>query len=845
MNPQFFAKSAMGKAWEAQQAQPFGKDNLSQTYTTEPTLLHVLLPVLKSGFLTPKDKGKLCKSSPPIRKLYQEHKRVRHVDWTPLLQSNPNWQTQMQIDDHRVDMRMALLFHYNMDLAAVQRHLGGNHVGAHRDSKAIVAAARDLLDPTLLEDLRRVLEDGAPAKFNTEGTHAEFEAMRAYGNHPSLEQNLPKVMETMNKEDRKDHVLTFPAWLAPFIPHLMLNPNGLVVKLGKNDRLVFDASFMLNPDSRPFNLYIDLANEPDIVFGEAWNKFLAVIYNLRITFPDLEIYLFDDDIASAFRQVKYHPNVISAKGFVIGEYLFIATGLTFGDASSPPNFEPIARARMAVSHELSKGARPVPDFPEYIGQVRFTSPPPPGFQFAKARPDRFNPGVELPTDGSVVPTEYNMHVDDNLYAAAGVDRMKWAMRCSIAGLQAILGDNDPAHRPCQPDLDKFLSHPVSFERRQLGYVTNTRTMTVTIPEDKRTSFLALLRTWGSGSRRSSFTLREAAELLGVFIYLCRVCHWGIFLFQNLHHTMTAALSHNARRLWHSPEFRELLAQRSVFSHHPTDCSRYRFFSRKVSRAIFDCNSKTFLTIAIRQEVDFVIKVLSNPATYWWGSPIAHLIKREHDGEAYQDACPRGAGGFSQDFQFWWTVQWPDLIYQRTLLSPTDPSYISNNLLEYAALLFGLAGTILAWEALPVDARPSHPIVLLWTDNTTARAWTKRISGIKSPLGRSLARILAHLLMFSDLGIESQHIEGIENVVADFLSRLFESHHFSAFTYQHLQTRFPWLRLSHRFLPSNELLALVFTALSRPYVDIPTTRVELGLLRAEPSTSSQNFFGIPK
>jgi hypothetical protein len=100
-------------------------------------------------------------------------------------------------------------------------------------------------------------------------------------------------------------------------------------------------------------------------------------------------------------------------------------------------------------------------------------------------------------------------------------------------------------------------------------------------------------------------------------------------------------------------------------------------------------------------------------------------------------------------------------------------------------------------------------------------------------------------MFSDLGIESQHIEGIENVVADFLSRLFESHHFSAFTYQHLQTRFPWLRLSRRFLPSNELLALVFTALSRPYVDIPTTRVELGLLRAEPSTSSQNFFGIPK
>jgi hypothetical protein len=35
MNPQFFTKSAMGKAWEAQKHQSFGKDNLVQVYTTQ------------------------------------------------------------------------------------------------------------------------------------------------------------------------------------------------------------------------------------------------------------------------------------------------------------------------------------------------------------------------------------------------------------------------------------------------------------------------------------------------------------------------------------------------------------------------------------------------------------------------------------------------------------------------------------------------------------------------------------------------------------------------------------------------------------------------------------------
>jgi hypothetical protein len=317
------------------------------------------------------------------------------------------------------------------------------------------------LAPKLLDELKRILLHGCPAKFNAEGTHLEFLEMLTYGSHPSVTKNLDKVMKTMNKEDRKDHVLTFPAWLARFIPHLMLSPNGFVTKEGKNDRLVYDASFMLHMDSRPFNSYIDLADEPEIIFGGAWTRFLAMIYDLRISYPRIEIYLMDDDVASAFRTLKYHPNVASAKAFLVGLYLFIATGLTFGDSSSLPSFESIARARMALLADLSKGLQPVPEFPEYISRVQFTPPPPPGTSFAEARADRFNPGVALPPDGSFPLVEYNMHVDDNLYAAAGIDQMKWAMHCSIAGFQGILGENQPELRHCQPDMEKFLAHPVS------------------------------------------------------------------------------------------------------------------------------------------------------------------------------------------------------------------------------------------------------------------------------------------------------------------------------------------------------------------------------------------------
>ena len=103
-------------------------------------------------------------------------------------------------------------------------------------------------------------------------------------------------------------------------------------------------------------------HEPNIIFGGAWTRYLTRIYNLRISFPDREILLFDDDIVSAFQQIKYHPNVLSSKGFCDHKYLFIQTGLTFGDNSSPLEFEPFAGIRTALGTNLNaKGQDIVPE----------------------------------------------------------------------------------------------------------------------------------------------------------------------------------------------------------------------------------------------------------------------------------------------------------------------------------------------------------------------------------------------------------------------------------------------------------------------------------------------------
>ena len=82
---------------------------------------------------------------------------------------------------------------------------------------------------------------------------------------------------------------------------------------------------------------------------------------------------------------------------------------------------------MAISMELSQGLHPVPEYPEYIEKVQFAPPPPQGFKFTVAHRDQFNPGVLVPANGLFLPVDYNMYVDDNLYATAGAAHMRWAM----------------------------------------------------------------------------------------------------------------------------------------------------------------------------------------------------------------------------------------------------------------------------------------------------------------------------------------------------------------------------------------------------------------------------------
>ncbi len=141
------------------------------------------------------------------------------------------------------------------------------------------------------------------------------------------------------------------------------------------------------------------------------------------------------------------------------------------------------------------------------------------------------------------------------------------MRCSIHALNIIMGSSDPDLCPNPTNFDKFVQEIVSHLRRQLGYVTDTRRMIVTIPD----------------------------SLLGMLVSFCQVCPWGMFLFVNLHQAIYQMLDKNAQRLMLSPEFRELIKQCEGTAGHPTEAACFHFFSSKVTKAIWNCKARSFIT----------------------------------------------------------------------------------------------------------------------------------------------------------------------------------------------------------------------------------------------------------
>ncbi|KAI2510434.1 hypothetical protein MHU86_4007 [Fragilaria crotonensis] len=441
-----FAQIVLPSNVQIQLAQPFGKNSLTQSFFAQKCFRHVLLPVLKSGFLSCRATKYLEKASRRVRQLQMMRKKYADVNFLPLQGFQDDWESTTTIRTDWKAMTSACLLHFNGDVANMVRWIGGPHVNAHLNVPAILAKLKLIVDSDIHKDISRILLLGAPALCNASATEENFQAYLQYGNHESVKKNQQVYASTIVKQNKRGLTLIMDPQLIHFALDAHLSPQGLVDVLHprRKPRPLSDSSFRPWPGAMAINDWTNKKNEPALHFAKSFLNFCVWHWNLAITYPTHDRHTGDDDVQCAFPRIKYHPQLVAMHSSISNNTLVMNTGLTFGDNTSPSNWEPIARARqqLAQHYWLHQPEMVIAKAKQYLPTFKFAPPATRAEKaaFAIAIPDSINKGV-MDNDGNRRAPTYDHHVDDNMYGDIS-ELMPLAAAASVIALYDILGYPD-------------------------------------------------------------------------------------------------------------------------------------------------------------------------------------------------------------------------------------------------------------------------------------------------------------------------------------------------------------------------------------------------------------------
>ena len=159
--------------------------------------------------------------------------RSVEIDFHPLAQYNLKYAEQEYIAQERVAMFLAAAIYYNFHMGSIMRFLSNNYTAAYRNVPEIMNNIRGIVDKNTCDDIERIFTTGCPNKIAGHSSHKNFMDYKNYGNHKSVLKNPQLIKKALNKEDKLNHAMPFPCWIARLCPNLFLTPNGIIIKPGK------------------------------------------------------------------------------------------------------------------------------------------------------------------------------------------------------------------------------------------------------------------------------------------------------------------------------------------------------------------------------------------------------------------------------------------------------------------------------------------------------------------------------------------------------------------------------------------------------------------------------------
>lgn len=800
--------------------------SIERSFKSVGSATNALFFLVRDDWLTQDELRRVACLSRPISQMTREVPKARERDFSTLLAPRPNFMDQQTLDEARRQDMTAAFTYYGGDISMVIRFLGGEYTGAWRDEEALLTRLGTLLPDDDKDHIRRILRLGTPAEFNHEMPLDKKERAIAREPSSSLTKYREIVNKTMVKEEKHHHIICLDSWTVHASAYTYVTPQTIIYKNGKG-RLIWDGTSKLYWDDVVMNEITPTDKEADVTFGTVFRRYCTYLWNLRITYPDEDIVLAFLDISACFRWPRLSPDLAGAFGFLHEDNFVVPNAMVFGSTVSASTWDPLRRAVTVLGEDNFRDSSLVEKHAELLEAIKWEDPPREGQNFARAVACTKNPGVIDPVTGVARPSEMNVYVDDNMLAA--VRRlMAQTLAAAAEGTFEVCGFPDLTHRQSALQIEKLENLTIAHAMVLLGFLFNTRTMTVGIPPAFRADLLQLLRSkWHAG--RVMFTVRELEELVGKLGRVGQVFRPIYHLMPQMYASVAFALRQNSARLCTtSKQFRDMMQEVKQQQHESNpayDSRRVSYALRETARRAHRHGAAYRIPPSLRAELDFVTRLIDDE-TIPLQTKIGHMVDRDFTWEVAGDACKSAGGGWSTDLRFWWFLAFRDDIVSRArLANNSDGRLIDINCLETVVIIINLAGAIYTCHVDGIDLS-CLPMLLNWCDNTSACSWVNKKCRT-SLVGRALGRFFIGLLLGTDIGVQAEWLSTTANVVADAISRLKRTGR--DYNFSRLLQDYPQLRRCRQFIPSPTLVEMIYDTLLQRCSPDP---IQLSKLRPE-------------
>ena len=826
-----FAEEELPKEIHEQLLFANGKPTTRVSFTTDVVFRHILPSLLSTSVLDQQSLAAVTAAEPLLPRLLTLREELEGLDTEPVrfFRAYENFRDETDFDEARVRLSSAALLRLGFSIEKLVRYLGGPHIGAHRDTKALRRRLSLGVPPRVLEPFLRLLRLGAPSYVNAHGSNANFMDYYRYGNHKSVTTNEEEFRKVMVKDSKRGNILVLDQRLLPFIPHMHLTPQGIVDldNKWKSARPVFDSTSRPEPWSMAVNDWTSKDDEGDVTFPGSFTRFCQWIWNLRITYPNEPIYLGDDDVRNAFRLFKYNPAGVAMNGYRACGVLAFATGCTFGGETSPAIWDTGAQARQFHSRYLwsHEPAETIAKARQYLDKVRLQSADDDTRPFARANADSKNPGVVR--DGTREPPPYTMQVDDALYGDVS-RHFRRTLAASIVGLLETFGGTIPQ----QEDLiatDK-LHLQYNEQRQALGRRPDSRALAVDISDKRRDKTVQYMASEGWIDARTDATILEYAQLNGLLESAAEDFPWGLAQLLVLQDHIRNHIGVMFRFATRNEARRRKVA--AIQATMPANL-RYRLKfleSTTIAKWMWKDRTRIPVSAKVRAAVRVIYESLRRGDP--WRAYIGHIIPRDPYGSMWGDASHTCLGFLIPCLKIWCILP-----YGRVLFERIKKGDVHINPLEFIAILLQFLAAKLRYVQRP-SLFPPFPIMGTFGDNTSANAWWRKIS-TKSTVGQNLLRYYAEYERLSQITSVTRHIPGKDNKEADLISRpheLYSPHLPHVYNVplpvlvRKVSQQIKKLKSWEIFLPSPELLSDLRSMLSSAsLMEVPNARVNYGRL----------------